>query len=169
MFSLGSKSQSKFYMVHPKLVKIANYAITITKADFGIFEGLRTVDQERENIKNKVSFLKDPRDCKHCPQKDGFSHAIDAVPVINGVWQWTWPECFEIAEAFRQASIYYDIPIRWGGVWDYHDMRNLSVDLNDEVEKYRVRHLGKDNLDGVHYELVEPVVNNTTNDNPLVA
>lgn len=168
MFFLGSKSRANFYMVHPSLIKVAEDAIKITRVDFGIFEGLRTVDKERDNIAKGVSFLKDPRDCKHCPQKDGFSHAIDAVPFIAGAYQWTWPECYEIAKAFQASALQFGVRLRWGGVWDKL-LVELSHNLDDEVEAYRKRHIGKDNLDGVHYELMDNIINDTTNDKALIA
>lgn len=170
MFKFGSKSQSKLYMVNSTLVEIAEEAISISTVDFGIYEGIRTIEQERENIRNGVSKLSNPRDCKHCPQFDGLSHAVDAVPYVDGAYQWLWPECYKIAKAFRHAALRRGALIRWGGVWD-RNLNSLGDDLDGEVEAYRIRHIGKDFLDGVHYELVTPAIhpNNTGNDKALIA
>lgn len=168
MFKFGSKSLSKLYLVHPFLVEIAEYAIEITPVDFGIFEGLRTVEQERENIKDGSSKLTNPRDCKHCVQKDGWAHAIDAVPFIDGAFRWDWDGCFSIARAFQLGAVHHGVIIRWGGVWD-KPLNSLGTNLNKEVDDYRVRHVGKDFLDGVHFELVDSLTNNTINDKALTS
>lgn len=168
-YKLGSKSHSKLYLVHPLLVAICEEAIKTTEQDFGIFEGIRTVEQEIENINNGTSWLKNPRDCKHCLQKGGYGWAVDAVPFIDGAYRWEWDACYKVAKAFKDAAAKFNTQLRWGGVWD-KAITELSDNLDEEVEAYRVRHLGKDHLDGVHFELISITVpNNTINDNPIVA
>lgn len=53
----------------------------------------------------------------HRPQADGFGHAVDLVPYINGKLRWEWPAIYPIAAAVWQASRELGVPIRWGGAW----------------------------------------------------
>lgn len=174
MFKFGSKSKSNLYMVHSALVNVTEEAISISSQDFGIYEGLRTIEKERENIRKGTSKLTNPRNCKHCPQFDGFSHAVDAVPFVDGAYQWTWAECYKIALAFRTVALRRAVLLRWGGVWD-RSLNSLSNDLDKEVDEYRERFESTYNkrafLDGVHFEFIFEPINpiNTGNDKALIA
>lgn len=156
MFKFGERSQKNLIQVHSTLRQAAEYAIAYSSVDFGVYEGVRSVEKERENIRNGTSKLSNPRDCMHCIQSDGYGHAVDLVPFINGVYQWDWKACYEIAKWMQQYCFRYGVTIRWGGVWDL-PLNKLSLNLEREVEAYRVRHEGKDFLDGVHFELPREV------------
>ena len=172
MFKFGARSQDNLKLVKQELVEVCRNAILITEVDFGIYEGLRTIEAERENIRNGSSHLANPRDCKHCPQFDGFGHAVDAVPFVDGAFRWNWDYCYEVAKAFQTSALQYGVIIRWGGVWD-KKLNDLSTDLDKEVDDYRERfestHNRKAFLDGVHFEFAGLVANNATNDKALVS
>lgn len=178
-FKFGAKSIANMEKVHPALLQAAHYALQKIDVDFGFFEGVRSLELELENIRKGVSKLKDPKDCMHCVQKDGFGHAMDLVPYLPYkamVWDdpdsepvmitkyksvWDWPACFKIAKLVQQWAFMNNTTIRWGGVWDI-PLNKLSINLEREVEAYKARHKGADFLDGVHFEL--PFVNNTSDD-----
>lgn len=155
-FAFGATSQRRLIGVQPELVSVAKRAIQITAQDFGVMEGLRTVEQEAENIKNGTSKLKDPKDCKHCIQPDGFGHALDLVPWIDGAFQWDWKAIYPIAAAMQSAALELKVIVRWGGVWDrsLNAMLAGAAELENEVAAYRRRHGTPAFLDGSHYELI---------------
>ena len=149
-FVLGPTSRSRLSGVGPNLVKVVQGAIQITSQDFSVFEGLRTAETQAEYLKRGVTrTLKS----KHLRQPDGFGHAVDLVPFIDGRVRWEWGAIWPIAEAMRRAAIDLGVSIRWGGVWD-RTLNELSPDLKTEVDAYCKRHPGPDFLDGPHYELI---------------
>ena len=48
MYKLGKRSQKNLIGVHPELAFCVYEAIKISKQDFGVFEGVRTIERQRE-------------------------------------------------------------------------------------------------------------------------
>ena len=151
-FGMGSiKEQAG---VHPILLAVANRAIQITTQDMVFYDGVRTLKEQTANVKKGVSKT---MLSKHLPQKDGYSHAMDLVPYINGKPTWDWEGCYRIALAVDQAATEQEVAhlITWGGAWDRRlsDFGGDVTAYKREVEAYAARHPGKDFLDGPHFEL----------------
>ncbi len=154
MFQFGSKSESELQGVHPDLVKVNRRAIEITAQDYSVFDGLRTDAEQAEYVRTGVSkTLKS----KHLPQDDGFGHATDNVPYINGKLRWELRPCVLVAEAMHEAAEELDVDIRWGAVWD-KPLRELNrAELLDEVERYKERRRARGKrafIDAPHFELI---------------
>jgi peptidoglycan LD-endopeptidase CwlK len=84
---LGYKSRRELVGVHPDMIIVTVTAIiNLPKGlDATVFDGLRTLPEQRENLRRGVSkTLKS----KHLPQADGYGHAVDIVPIINGQLAW---------------------------------------------------------------------------------
>lgn len=153
MYKLGVTSLSNLRQVHPKMVIIVNHAINLTTQDFIVYDGARTLAEQREFVRRGVSKTLHSR---HLIQKDGFGHAVDLVPWIAGQARWEWGAIPPIAVAMAKASAELDIEITWGGVWD-KPMSKYSCNTPGQalaaVEAYKKRHAGSDFLDGPHFEL----------------
>jgi peptidoglycan L-alanyl-D-glutamate endopeptidase CwlK len=113
-YSLGAKSRAELKGVHPNLVCVVERAIKISEQDFSVHDGLRTEAEQRAYVKSGVS---QTMNSMHRPQADGFGHAVDLVPFINGKLRWEWAPIYVIAAAVWQASRELCVPIRWGGAW----------------------------------------------------
>lgn len=152
-FALGKQSLARLEGVDPRLVGVVKHAIQITGQDFGVFEGVRTLETQRKYMQRGVTRT---MASKHLVQANGFGQAVDLVPYIDGTLRWEWGAIWPIAEAVRQAAIAEGVLIRWGGVWDRRlNLLRPGVDgLKAEVSDYSARHPGPDFLDGPHYELV---------------
>jgi peptidoglycan L-alanyl-D-glutamate endopeptidase CwlK len=148
-YVLGAKSLAKLEGVHPDLVRVVRRAIAITTQDFAVFEGLRTLKTQREYMRRGVTRT---LASKHLKQPDGFGHAVDLVPWIDGALRWEWGPIWHIAEAMRQAAIAEAVSLTWGGVWDQR-LNDLGADLKAAVSAYSARHPGPDFLDGPHFQL----------------
>lgn len=152
-YRLGISSQKQMVGVHPGLVAVANRAIVITTQDFTVYEGLRT--KERQHVLVAQGFSK-TLDSMHIPQADGFGHALDLVPWIQGHPVWDWNGCYKVALAMDQAATELGSAnhIRWGGAWDRRlsDFGGNLQAYKDEVAAYQKRHAGPDFLDGPHFE-----------------
>ncbi len=154
-YSLGKGSLKNIEGVHPDLAAVVHYAIRITEQDFTVTDGVRTIDEQAENVRTGVS---QTMKSKHLIQKgSGFGHAVDLVPWINGKARWELGACYKIAEAMRRASWARECLLRWGGAWVplYNESPLLAPEKLVEAYVARKRAKGKPAfIDGVHYEMV---------------
>lgn len=154
-FRLGIRSTQELIGVHPDLCQIVEVAISLTSVDFGVHDGLRTPKEQEGLVEAGASRSMNSR---HLKGGDGFGHAVDLVPYINGKLRWDWGPIYKIAEAVHLAAAQTGISIRWGGVWDRKLINLDPARLQWEVEQYgeRRRALGKGVrvfIDGPHFEL----------------
>ena len=155
-FGLGSTSRSRLKGVHPRLVLVVEKAILLTAQDFAAHCGLRTLEKQREHVASGTSWT---MDSKHLPQGDGYAHAVDLVPFVDGRLNWDWSACYEVAAAVAAAARETGTDIRWGGVWD-RPLRSYGTSAA-AIRKasanyvYRRQRTGKRAaIDGPHFELI---------------
>jgi peptidoglycan L-alanyl-D-glutamate endopeptidase CwlK len=141
--------------VHPDLVKVAFRSIELSEQDFSVHDGLRTkVEQQKLVAKGASKTL----DSKHLLQDDGYGHAMDFVPYINGKLRWEWGPIYVIASAVHQAASELGVALIWGGVWDKPflslpgDPKGIEKAVADYVKR-RVSAGKKAFIDGPHYQL----------------
>jgi len=108
-FKLSARSESRLNGVHPDLIQVVRLAITLTEVDFGVTEGLRTV--ERQSVL-KAAGASQTMNSRHIT-----GHAVDLVAYIGADISWDWPLYYKIADAMKRAAQSLDIPITWGGSW----------------------------------------------------
>lgn len=108
-FVLGSKSRKKLEGVHPDLVRIVERAIEITKQDFTVVDGLRSLERQRELVKSGASKTMNSRHLT--------GHAVDLAPYVKGGISWDWKYFYPIADAMKAAAKELNIPVEWGGDW----------------------------------------------------
>lgn len=154
-YSFGTVSKVELMGVHPKLVAVANRAIAISEQDFGVHDGLRTVVEQEKLVAKGASKT---MNSMHLPQGDGFSHAVDLVPYMNGKLRWEWGPIYYIAEAVHRAATELGVALVWGGVWDrdFADLDGTHDGLETAVKDYVKRRTkaGKSAfIDGPHYQL----------------
>ena len=107
--TFSEKSNTKLEGVDERLVQVAHLALQLSPVDFGITEGVRTLERQKELVKAGASrTLKS----KHLEGK-----AIDVVAYVGGKVAWDWPLYEKIAKAFKQAAAELDVNIKWGGDW----------------------------------------------------
>ena len=152
-FVLGSTSLAHLNGVVLPLVNVVKLAIERTTQDFTVYEGLRSIEQQRKNMARGVSKT---MDSMHLKQSDGYGHAVDLVPWIQGHPVWDWDGCWKIAAAMTIAAteLHCADKIRWGGAWDKRlsDFAGNFDALKAATHDYSVRHAGPDFLDGPHFE-----------------
>ncbi len=151
-YFLGSKSLKELQGVHPQLVAVVKRAIELTKQDFAVHDGIRTEIEQAYMVRSGASKI---MNSKHRIQKDGFGHAVDLVPYINGKMRWEWTPIYLIAEAVRTAAEELGVRLRWGGNWSEltGSKQPVHILVDDYVRLCRER--GKPAfIDGPHYELI---------------
>lgn len=151
-YKLGSGSRRELDGVHPDMVRVVERAIEITGQDFTVHDGIRSVEEQREYVDRGVSRT---MHSKHLPQEDGYGHAVDLVPYINGKLRWEWDPIYVIARAMKQAAEELGVAIRWGGGWCRLDGTDADPELMVAEYADRKRRQGKKAfMDGPHYELL---------------
>ena len=108
-FIFSERSERYLALVHPDLVRIARRSLELTLVDFGVSEGVRTLEKQKQLLKSGKSQTLNSRHLT--------GHAIDicAYPTPKGSWD--FPDYELIAAAFKQASSELNIPVEWGGDW----------------------------------------------------
>ena len=155
-YILGARSRANLDGVHPKLVLVVESAITLTIQDFRVHEGLRSLSRQRLLVEAGMSWT---LRSKHLRQADGFAHAVDLVPIVDGRLKWDWPGCRRIAAAMAQAAREHGVKLRWGGVWDKplgaYGGTVPEIEIENAAYVARRKALGKRAaIDGPHFELV---------------
>jgi len=144
-YALGAGSRRELAGVHPRLIAVAERAIVLTTQDFAVHDGLRTEAEQRDYVKRGVSKT---MASKHMRQADGYGHAVDLVPFINGKLRWEWPAIYPIVLAVKRAAAELGVDLRWGGTWQ-------SVrDLPDDIAGIRKAQIAIGRFDdGPHFEM----------------
>jgi peptidoglycan L-alanyl-D-glutamate endopeptidase CwlK len=152
MFKFGARLLAELEGVHPAMVAFAHKTLELSTQDFGVYDGLRTREEQME-ILNKGSST--TMNSKHLRQPDGFGHAVDLVPWIAGKYRWEWPPGYVIAEAARRAAEALKIRVRWGGHWAELTGTTASPEALVMAYVKSRKKLGKDSfLDAPHFELI---------------
>lgn len=149
MYKFGKSSKEKLKGVHPNLVRVMERAISISKQDFSITQGVRTkFEQTRLVAQGKSKTM----NSKHLVQRDGYSHAVDVVPFPVS---WDLEKFYVIADAVEKAAEQLNVKIRWGGAW------TTFVNGIDDNEKELVQNYSANRrklrqqvfIDAPHFEL----------------
>lgn len=145
MFAFSKRSRGKMTGVHADLIRVMQRAIEISPIDFGITEGLRTVERQKELVAAGASKTMNSRHIT--------GHAMDVAAFVGAELRWDFGLYLQIAEAVRLAAIELNIPVVWGACWM---TINRSTDLGAEVARYAERKRkegGRPLIDGPHFEL----------------
>lgn len=108
-FSLSTRSVERLRGVHPDLIKVVKLAITLTEVDFGVTEGIRTRERQRELVAKGASKTMNSRHIT--------GHAVDLVAYLGTEVRWDWPLYHKIADAMKRAANALGVAIVWGGDW----------------------------------------------------
>ncbi|MBD9355930.1 M15 family metallopeptidase [Methylomonas albis] len=146
-FKLGEKSLKELNGVHTDLVAVVKRAIELSVQDFSVHDGIRTLEEQKELVRQGASQTLDSRHIT--------GHAVDLVPYINGKLRWEWEPIYKIADAVRIAANELGIPIRWGGAWDvaFTETTDSPADLVADYVARRKKAGKKAFIDGPHFEL----------------
>lgn len=147
-FRFSNRSLKRLQGVDPDLVAVAKRAIQITKVDFGITEGLRSVSRQRELVRaGKSQTMKS----KHI-----LGRAVDSVAYIDGQVSWDLSLYDDIADAYAQAGRELGVPLRWGAAWSISDITRWNGTMEEAMLSYidlRRSQGRRPFIDGPHVEM----------------
>ena len=107
--TFSERSKAKLQGVDPRLVKVAEIALQRSPFDFGITEGLRTAERQKQLVaEGKSQTLRS----RHL-----LGRAIDFVVYINGKANWDLENYQKVAQVFKQVASEEGVEIEWGGDW----------------------------------------------------
>lgn len=147
-FKFSNRSLSKLEGVKPELQRVAHRAIQLTKIDFGVTCGLRTIEEQRELVARGAS--------QTMKSKHITGDAIDVVAYIGPRISWELNLYDDIADAFKQAAIEEQVAIRWGAAWTVPDIREWPGTMEDAMNSYidaRRAQGRRPFIDSPHFEL----------------
>lgn len=148
MFKLSRRSLSNLQGVDPKLVEVVKHAITITKVDFGVIEGVRSIETQRRYVEAGKSQTMTSRHLT--------GHAVDLMAYIDGKGTWELNLYDEVANAMKAAAVKVGVPIRWGGAWNVPDIRvwpgTMKAALDHYVDAQR-KQRKRIFIDAPHFEM----------------
>lgn len=113
----SKSSIAKLKGVHPDLVRVVNRCAKDWKDavfTFGITCGPRTLEEQKLLVKKGASKTLRSR---HIPAKNGYSHAVDVVAMLDGKVRWDWPLYDKISKAMKTAAKAEKVSVEWGGDW----------------------------------------------------
>ena len=149
-FKLSQRSLDKLDGVNPKLVAVVQKAILLTKVDFGVTYGLRTVEEQEKLV---AAGRSQTMKSKHIT-----GHAVDLMAYVDGKGCWELNVYDDLADAMAQAARDEGVAIRWGAAWHINDIRMYKGTMEQAMMDYidLRRSQGKRPfIDGPHFEMME--------------
>lgn len=109
MFRFSQRSENNLKGVHPDLVKLVRATLAESPVDFGITEGLRTAERQRQLLAEKKTQTMNSRHLT--------GHAIDFVVYLGKNITWDFSYYKKVADVFKAQAKKLGIDIVWGGDW----------------------------------------------------
>ena len=148
-FRFSTRSQEKLIGVDSELKEIVSLAITYTKIDFGVIEGLRTEKRQRALVESGAS---QTMKSKHLEGR-----AVDLMAYVDGRGCWELNVYDDIADAMKRAAIEIDVAVRWGAAWTVTDIREWNGTMEEAMNSYIDTRRGQGRrpfIDAPHFELM---------------
>ena len=153
-FRLSQRSMDRLEGVHPDMTAVVERAIQLTGIDFGVTQGVRTLDEQKANV---AAGRSQTMRSKHLLQDDGFSHAVDVVAYVGSDVSWELNVYDDICDAFKEAAKEVGCSIKWGAAWSEGDIRTYEGSSEDAMMAYvdlRRSQGRRPFIDAPHFELM---------------
>ena len=149
-FKLSRRSLDRLEGIDDGLQAVIKMAITLTKTDFGVVQGMRTLVAKGASQTMKS---------KHLEGK-----AFDIMAFINGRASWELSVYDDLADAIKEAATQLNVPICWGAAWGTPEMpypmdiRKWEGTMEEAMNAYidlRRSQGRRPFIDGPHFELID--------------
>ncbi|HFG0619207.1 TPA: M15 family metallopeptidase [Yersinia enterocolitica] len=108
-FRFSQRSDNNLKGVNPALVKVVRRALELSTVDFGVIEGVRTVERQRE-LFNAVPKKTQTMNSRHLS-----GNAVDLFPVGG---DWNNYKCWlPVLDAMHRAGKELGVKLRFGITW----------------------------------------------------
>ena len=149
-FKLSSRSEGRLEGINPKLIEVVKTAITLTKVDFGVTCGMRTVEEQEKLVASGAS---QTMKSKHLEGR-----AVDLVAYIGPNVTWSLNKYDEIADAMAAAAKQKGVAIKWGAAWTVGNIADWDGSMEDAMNAYvdvRRSQGRRPFIDAPHFEMIE--------------
>jgi len=150
VYKLSNRSLDRLSGVDDRLVEVVKAAIQETEVDFGVIQGLRTLEEQKKLFESGAS---QTMKSKHL---DGL--AVDLMAYVGGRGSWELNVYDEIADAMKWAADDVGVPVRWGAAWHIADIREWDGTMEDAMNDYidtRRAEGRRPFIDAPHFEINE--------------
>jgi peptidoglycan LD-endopeptidase CwlK len=148
-FKLSNRSLSRLEGVDERLIEVVKHAITVTKTDFGVICGLRTIEEQEALVAKGAS--------KTMKSKHLTGHAVDLMAYIGSRGSWELNLYDDLADAMQEGAKTVGVGVCWGAAWHIPDIRDwdgtMEAAMNDYVDLRRSQGR-RPFIDGPHFQLV---------------
>jgi len=148
-FKLSTRSLGKLEGVDSRLIDVVERAIELTKVDFGVIYGMRTLEEQEKLVAaGKSQTMKS----NHLIGK-----AVDLMAYVDGKGVWELNVYDDLCDAMKEAAEELGTPIKWGAAWSEGDIRTYPGTAEEAMMKYidlRRSQGRRPFIDGPHFELM---------------
>ena len=147
-YTLSQRSLDRLNGVNDDIVRVVKKAIEVTKIDFGVICGMRTIEEQKALVAKGAS---QTMKSKHL---EGL--AVDLMAYVSGRASWELNLYDDIADAMMEAAKLEDVGIRWGAAWHIDDLRKYDMTMEQAMNSYidlRRSQGRRPFIDGPHFEL----------------
>ena len=148
-FKLSNRSSSRLEGINPKLIEVVETAITLTKVDFGVTCGMRTVEEQEVLVAKGAS--------QTMKSKHITGHAVDLVAYVGPNITWALNMYDDLADAMAKAAKLHGVAIKWGAAWSVGDISKYSGTMEDAMNEYvdlRRSQARRPFIDAPHFEMM---------------
>jgi peptidoglycan L-alanyl-D-glutamate endopeptidase CwlK len=148
-YKLSQRSLDRMEGVDERLVTVVKHAITSTKTDFGVIQGLRTIEMQKALVAKGAS---QTMKSKHL---DGL--AVDLMAYIGGRGSWELNLYDDLADAMAEGANAAGCKVRWGAAWHIDSIGQYKGTMEDAMNEYidlRRSQGRRPFIDGPHFELM---------------
>jgi len=125
---LSIRSLKNLEGVDPRLAGVVKRAIEITKVDFGVTEGLRTLATQKKYVATGKS---QTMNSKHLT-----GDAVDLVAYVGSKISWEENLYDDLADAMKQAAKEKGVGLRWGAAWHIDDITKFNGTMEEATIQY---------------------------------
>jgi len=148
-FKLSSRSEGKLEGINPQLIEVVKTAITLTKVDFGVTCGMRTVEEQEKLVASGAS---QTMKSKHLEGR-----AVDLVAYIGPNVTWALNKYDELADAMAAAAKQKGLALKWGAAWTVGNIADWDGSMEDAMNAYvdvRRSQGRRPFIDAPHFEMM---------------
>ena len=149
MFKLSTRSMSRLEGINPDIITVVTEAIKLTKVDFGVTCGMRTVEEQEKLVASGAS---QTMKSKHLEGR-----AVDLVAYVGSSVTWQLNMYDDLADAMAAAARKLNVPIKWGAAWSVGNIAEWDGTMEDAMNSYvdlRRSQGRRPFIDAPHFEMI---------------
>jgi len=140
---------SRLEGINHDLIRVVTQAIKLTKVDFGVTCGMRTVEEQEKLVASGAS---QTMKSKHLEGR-----AVDLVAYVGPNITWQLNMYDDLADAMADACCEFGVPIKWGAAWTVGDIGDWNGTMEEAMNSYvdlRRSQGRRPFIDAPHFEMI---------------